>query len=116
MFGENIVISDPLLYRRPLFLRQLKNNQNQTNTTGVQNLKEFNNTAGWLSVFFVVFFVMNQSSRVTLKPTLPLPSHFENKKDNCSHLVTWTSTLSIIRIQSFVLLVASYFLSHKQRN
>jgi hypothetical protein len=31
-------------------------NQNQTNTTGAQNLKEFNNTAGWLSVFFGVFF------------------------------------------------------------
>ena len=43
----------------PHLLRQLKNNQNQTNTTGAQNLKEFNNTAGWLSVFFVFFFVMN---------------------------------------------------------
>jgi hypothetical protein len=31
------------------------NNQNQTNTTGAQNLKEFNNTAGCLSVFFVFF-------------------------------------------------------------
>ena len=56
MFGKKIVISDPLLYRRPLHLRQLKNNQNQTNTTGAHNFKEFNNTAGWLSVFF---FVMN---------------------------------------------------------
>jgi len=28
------------------------------NTTGAHNLKEFNNTAGWLSVFFVVS-VMN---------------------------------------------------------
>jgi hypothetical protein len=56
MIGKKIVISDPLLYRRLLLLRQLKNNQNQTNTTGAQNLKEFNNTAGWLSVFF---FVMN---------------------------------------------------------
>jgi hypothetical protein len=55
MFGEKIVISDPLLYRRPLLLRQLKNNQNQTNTTEAQNLKEFNNTAGCLSVFFVKF-------------------------------------------------------------
>ena len=54
---EKIVISDPLLYRRPLLLRQLKNNQNQTNTTGAQNFKEFNNTAGWLSVFFVGFFL-----------------------------------------------------------
>ena len=52
MFGKQIVISDPLLYRRPLLLRQQKNNQNQTNTTGAQNLKEFNNTAGQLSVFF----------------------------------------------------------------
>jgi hypothetical protein len=44
----------------PHLLRQLKNNQNQTNTTGAQNLKEFNNTAGWLSVvFFVIFVVMN---------------------------------------------------------
>ena len=41
----------------PLLLRQLKNNQNQTNTTGAHNFKEFNNTAGWLSVFFCVFFV-----------------------------------------------------------
>jgi hypothetical protein len=56
MFGKTIVISDPLLYRRPLLLRQLKNNQDQTNTTGAHNLKEFNNTAGWLSVFFCVFF------------------------------------------------------------
>jgi hypothetical protein len=51
-------ISPPLLHRRPLLLRQLKNNQNQTNTTGTQNLKEPNNTGGWLSVFFGVFFVM----------------------------------------------------------
>ena len=56
MFGEKIVISDPLLYRRALLLRQLMNNQNQMNTTGAHNLKEFNNTAGWLSVFFGVFF------------------------------------------------------------
>jgi hypothetical protein len=56
---EKNVISDPLLYRRPLLLRQLKNNQNQTNTTGAQNFKELNNSAGWLFVFFVFFFVMN---------------------------------------------------------
>ena len=62
MFGKKIVISEPLLYLRPLLLRQLKNNQNQTNqtnTTGAHNFKEFNNTAGWLSVFFVFFCVMN---------------------------------------------------------
>jgi hypothetical protein len=59
MFGEKIVLSEPLLYRRPLLLRQLKNNQIQMNTTGAQNLKEFNNTAGWLSVFFGVLFLMN---------------------------------------------------------
>ena len=51
MFGKKNC-NDPLLYHRPLLLRQLKNNQNQTNTTGAQNLKEFNNTAGWLSGFF----------------------------------------------------------------
>jgi hypothetical protein len=56
MSEQKIVISDPLLYRRPLLLRQLKNNHNQTNTTGAENLKEFSNTAGWLSVFFCVFF------------------------------------------------------------
>jgi hypothetical protein len=50
---EKIVISDPLLYCRPLLLRQLKNNQNQTNTTEAQNLKEFNNTAGWLLVLII---------------------------------------------------------------
>ena len=44
--GKKIVMSDPLLYRRPLLLRQLKNNQNQSNTTGAQTFKEFNNTAG----------------------------------------------------------------------
>ena len=43
----------------PLLLRQLKNNQNQTNTTGAQNFKELNNSAGWLFVFFVFFFGMN---------------------------------------------------------
>ena len=59
--GKN-VISDPLLYRHlgPLLLRQLKNNQNQTNTTGAQHLKEFNNTAGWLSVFFWGFYFGNE--------------------------------------------------------
>jgi hypothetical protein len=36
---------------------------------------------------------------ITLKPSLSLPSRLENKKDKCSHLVIWTSTLSIIRIQ-----------------
>ena len=55
MFGKTIVISDPLLYHRPLLLRRKKNNQNQTNATGAHNLKEFNNTTGWLSVFYVFF-------------------------------------------------------------
>ena len=59
MFGKKIVLSEPLLYRRPLLLRQRKNNQIQMNTTGAQTLKEFNNTAGWLSVFFGVLFLMN---------------------------------------------------------
>jgi hypothetical protein len=58
MFGKKIVISDPPYTATPLLLKQLKNNQNQTNTTGAQNLKEFNNRAGWLSVFF--FVMINQ--------------------------------------------------------
>jgi hypothetical protein len=52
------VISEPLspltsppLHPKDLHLRQLKNNQSQMNTTGGQNLKEFNNTAWWLSGF-----------------------------------------------------------------
>ena len=65
MLGKTIVISDPLLYRPPppppppppLLPRQLKNNQNQTNTTGAHNLKEFNNAAEWLSEYFGVFFL-----------------------------------------------------------
>ena len=56
--GKKNVISDPRLYRRPLLLRQLKNNQNQTNTTGAHTFKELNNTAGWLFVFFVFFFFL----------------------------------------------------------
>ena len=56
---KNCNICSSLIPPPPLFLRQLKNNQNQTNTTGAQNFKESNNTAGWLSVFFVLFFVMN---------------------------------------------------------
>jgi hypothetical protein len=48
------------------------------NTTGTQNLKEFDNTAGWLSFFFV----MNQSSRVTLKPPSPSPADPKIKKTN----------------------------------
>jgi hypothetical protein len=38
-------------HSKTLYLRHLKNNQNQMNTTGAQNLKEFNNTAERLSGF-----------------------------------------------------------------
>ena len=48
------VIFDPLPQLKNLYLRQLKNNQNQMNTTGAHNLKEFNITAVWLSGFFVM--------------------------------------------------------------
>ena len=41
----------------PLLLRLQKNNQNQTNTTGAQNLNDFNNSTGWLSVFYGGFFL-----------------------------------------------------------
>ena len=59
--GGEIVIYDPLFPPPSMFfnLRQQKNNQNQINTTGAQNLKEFSNKDGWLSVVFFVFFVMN---------------------------------------------------------
>ena len=54
MFGEfffcNIGSSLPSPNSKNLYLR-LKNNQNQMNTIEAQNLKEFNNTAGWLSGF-----------------------------------------------------------------
>ena len=40
-----------------LYLRQQKNNQSQMNTTGGQNWKEFNNTAGWLTVLFCNEFI-----------------------------------------------------------
>jgi hypothetical protein len=58
---------------------------------------------------------------ITLKPPLPLPSRLENKKDKCSHLVIWTSTLSIIRIQKLFVIGNSicfpnrvfYFYYHK---
>jgi hypothetical protein len=97
---EKIVISEPLLSPtlKNHYLRQLKNSQNQTNKTGGQNFKECNNTAGWLSVFFV----MNLSSRVNFKPPLHLPNRPENiQKENCSNLVIWPSTMSNIRIQKF---------------
>ena len=57
----------------PHLLRQLKNNQNQTNTTGAQNLKEFNNTAEWLSVFFVLFFCNELIKLGHPQTTPPLP-------------------------------------------
>jgi hypothetical protein len=64
MFGKKIVISDPLLFCHPLLLRQLKNNQNQMNTTGAQNLKEFNNT-----VWF--FFLCNELIKLSHPQTTP---------------------------------------------
>jgi hypothetical protein len=53
MFWKKIVISDPLLYHRPLLLRQLKNNQNQTNTTGALNFKELIIQLGGNFMFFM---------------------------------------------------------------
>jgi hypothetical protein len=55
MFGKKMVISKPLspppTHSKNLYLRQLKNNQNQINTTEGQNLMKINNTAEWLSGF-----------------------------------------------------------------
>ena len=115
MFGKKIVISDPLLYRLPLLLRQLKNNQNQTNTTGTQTFKKFNNTAEWLS-FFCVFSCNELIKQSHPQTTPPLPSRLENKKDKCSHLVIWTSTLSIIRIEKlFVIGNQLFFISQTKK-
>ena len=41
--------------------------------------------------------------------THPLPIWHENKKDNCSNLVIWTSIMTNIRIQKLLLLVTSFF-------
>ena len=41
----------PHTHSQILYPRHLKNNQNQMNTTGAQNLKECNNTADRLSGF-----------------------------------------------------------------
>jgi hypothetical protein len=68
-----------------------------------------------LKKFLSINFHQKINQVVTLKPPLPFPSRLENKKDKCSHLVIWTFTKSIIRIEkSFLLLVTSYSLSHKQ--
>jgi len=70
MFGRkncNILSSLPPSLKN-LYLRQLKNNQNQRNTTGAQNVKEFYSTTGWLS------------GLVNLKPTSPSPTDLKIKK------------------------------------
>ena len=107
----NIWTSLPSPNSKNLYLRQLKNNQNQMNTTWGQNLKEFNNTAGWLSGFLQW---INQVESPSNHPSASLTDL--TKKDNSSNLVIWTSTMSNIRIQKLLLLVTSFFLSHKKRN
>jgi hypothetical protein len=54
--GIQFVVSEPLSpaqlkLKKNIFQRQPKNNKNQMNTIVAQNLKEFDNAAGWLSVF-----------------------------------------------------------------
>ena len=70
---KKIVISPPLLHRHPLLLRQLNNNQNQTNTSGAHHLKEVNNTGGWLSVFSWCFFCSELIKQCHPQTTPPPP-------------------------------------------
>jgi hypothetical protein len=90
-------LSDPLLYRRPLLLRQLKNNQNQTNTTGVQNFKEFNNSAGWLSVFLCSLHQILQTFTVSFLKYLNLCFSWKvpRKKWNCRGKLSHTHPLLV---------------------
>jgi hypothetical protein len=58
-WGIQFVVSEPLSpaqlkLKKNIFQRLPKNNKNQMNTIVAQNLKEFDNAAGWLSVFFVM--------------------------------------------------------------
>ena len=47
--------------------------------------------------------------------TLPLLNRPENKKDNCSNLVIWTSNMTNIRMQSCLLLVTKFcYLTNKE--
>jgi hypothetical protein len=71
----------PLPHSKNLYLRQLRTNQNQLNTTGGQNLNEFNDTAGWLSGFCNELIKSSQP-----QITLPLPNQPEYKKGNCGNL------------------------------
>jgi hypothetical protein len=48
---DNILSSLPWPHSKNLYPRQLKNNQNQMDTTGGQNLKKCSNTADLLSGF-----------------------------------------------------------------
>ena len=72
--GIQFVIYDPLSLPHPhsnstnLNLRQLNNNQNQMKTTGAQNLKEFSNAAGWLSVFCNELIIKYSQPQTTPPP------------------------------------------------
>ena len=55
---EKNVISDPLSYRRPLLLRQLKNNQNQTNTLQLEHWILRNLTIQLSGCLCFLFFVV----------------------------------------------------------
>ena len=107
--GVNLILPPPppplpLPHSKHLYLRQLRNNQNQLNTTGGQNLNEFNDTAGWLSGFCNELIKSSQP-----QITLPLPNQPENKKGNCSNLVIWTSTMTNIRIQKLFVIGNLFF-------
>jgi hypothetical protein len=69
------------------------------NTTGAQKLKEFNITAGWLSVF------CNEKIKLSISnhPS-PSPTDLNIKK---TIAVIWTSTMTNIRIQKLFIPPAS---------
>ena len=74
------------------------------NTTGGQNMKEFNNTAGWLFEFYCNELIKLSQPQTTA----PLPNQPENKKENYSNLVIWTSTMTNIRIHK-LFTIGNYF-------
>jgi hypothetical protein len=84
--GIKFVIPDPLslppLQLKKCYLRQLTNNQNQMHTTVAQNLKEFTNVAGWLSVF------CNGLIKYSQHQTTPSPS-ITNLKIKKTIAVIW---------------------------
>ena len=61
--------------------------------------------------YLIVFFVINYQVESPSNHTSPSSTNQKNKKDKCSKLVIWTSTMSNIRIQKlfiFSLLISPF--------